>query len=523
MANILNIETDAPPGLVDVSPNFIYLETEDTQSAVMAPGYLNSLNLVGETITKDQIACITTSDMPAAVYNINVNPSTKVITLTYQGGGSGDVSYLAPVLPNRIAVFTDNVGTIGDPIGTTVVHVGDIQAGINAISGGFISYPPASSSGTLIFKAINNSSNSNVTIVNDIGSGTNTVATIPFSGFSAYKFLVSDYSGEQFVQHGDFSIARGNLSVYGGNSLKCLSPTANSGGIWITAANNSGNFAANITNDSLSRNITYTLPNPGASTAHFLINTWTTSSYQPILLGGLQCLNGDFVAGQNGASGEFISYSNVTNSGTFRVKATPCADDVIINLTNSPALSSGGSNVYNFLLPPGATEDQGDNNILIAVSTDNPPPTAGHFVQFATTTNPGYCQDVGIAITAHAVTDPGHGTTGILYFTPDINPGSIVTMGLYSSNNPVSILSYSTTVSGLIVNYTADPGATVIGYINFSGELGSLSNIKDFDYESSRAVYLEEQQKFYQNLKQKDKVWYRKIVKKLLKTIFKSV
>jgi hypothetical protein len=468
--SIIDLTTDAPVGLVDVSPQFIYIDTNATQNAITTPGYLNNFNLAGQEITKDQIACVTTSDAPASVYNINIDSVTKVITLTLQGGGSGDVSFLPPVVMNRLAVFTDNIGTIGDPLNTTAVHVGNIQLGSNGNAGKLISFPPTANRGTLTFQAVNSvSGNANLTISNDNSSpGIDTVATVPFSGFSAYRFLVSDYSGEQFVENGDFSLVSGDFSVYTGHFVKCQAPTQDRGGLWIHGSNNSGNFQTILTNRSFNQNTTFFIEDPGTLQSSFILSTWTTSSTQQIISGNLQTVSGSLICGDSGGGvgGQFISYPPTASSGTLQLSATNnISGDFATIITNANNISLNASYVIPNTFQP-------DNSIIVAIGEN--PFTPRHMVRAAAATSGPIIEDAGAAFFSGSASSSG-GSPSVVFTVVDCTSSSKVTVSVNTYTNLSFVASVTPGSGSITVNFSADPGAVTIFYTGTTGTITSYS------------------------------------------------
>lgn len=59
---ILSIQTIQSPGLVNVNPSVIYIETTDSYATVTTAGYLTAQKQLGFTFSNDQMALVKTSD-----------------------------------------------------------------------------------------------------------------------------------------------------------------------------------------------------------------------------------------------------------------------------------------------------------------------------------------------------------------------------------------------------------------------------------------------------------------------------
>lgn len=106
---------------------------------------------------------------------------------------SGDfATYTPPSIANHIAVFSNTLGNLTSDI-SPAINAGDIQAGLNASAGHFISYPAGATSGNLKLSAITNSSgNFSTTISNASAILQSQVISIPDAGASTASFILSN-------------------------------------------------------------------------------------------------------------------------------------------------------------------------------------------------------------------------------------------------------------------------------------------------------------------------------------------
>jgi hypothetical protein len=124
-------------GLVGVTPNIVYINTNDTAAAVLVAGYLNEIVQTGGlTVSKTTMALVNTTN---GVLWLGISITGHAPNLTY--------SLIAQV--NEGAIFSGNV-----------------QAGLSGTAGGFISYPATAARGYLLLTAANNAGNTITTITN---------------------------------------------------------------------------------------------------------------------------------------------------------------------------------------------------------------------------------------------------------------------------------------------------------------------------------------------------------------------
>lgn len=189
--SILQITTSVT-GLVDVLPQIIYINTNDSVTAVAVAGYLNSEQNEGFQFNNNQIALVktvTTGTTAINWYNVTVAASTGIITLV-PSISSGSV--LLPVTIGHIATFSNAAGQIADSV-TDAVHLGNIVAGsATPVHGTLTSFPAASGGANdkLVISAVTSGGNFTTTISN-IAMGQSTAMAFADVGNANGRFLVA--------------------------------------------------------------------------------------------------------------------------------------------------------------------------------------------------------------------------------------------------------------------------------------------------------------------------------------------
>lgn len=204
---ILGITT-VSPGLVEVNPSIIYIDTTDTYTEVTAPGYLTPSRFQGFVFHNKQMALISTSDAGIAWMEVFLSENGLQVNLK-PAINPGTV--ITPTTANHISVFVNDEGTMTQDA-STAINAGNIQAGVNAIAGEFISYPSSMASGKLTLKAIDNSGDYELTIQNDSHAQATTL-TIPDGGSALSSFILTNSTGTQTIGSGSFEISAGDFVV----------------------------------------------------------------------------------------------------------------------------------------------------------------------------------------------------------------------------------------------------------------------------------------------------------------------
>jgi len=172
-----------PPGLVDVLPGIIYINTNDSLSTVLTAGYLNPyVHLYGNVFNENEIALVNTTN---DVVFLNINISNGVISLEL--ANSGDV--VLPTIVNHIATYTNVTGTIGEDA-ATAINGGNIQAGLSGTAGTLASFPGTAAKGSLILAAVANAGATNTTISN-AAMGQASVISIPDPAGATADFVIA--------------------------------------------------------------------------------------------------------------------------------------------------------------------------------------------------------------------------------------------------------------------------------------------------------------------------------------------
>jgi hypothetical protein len=461
---ILDINTSETIGLVGVSPQFIYIRTNNTSAEVTTAGYADSAKAQGFEFDDEQMALITTTDDGVGLYQVNIS-NTGVVTFEDTNGSSG---VALPTKVNYIASFLDVLGQIGDNDGPTILHEGSIQAGANSTAGTFISYPGVASKGTLILSATANTGNTNVTITNAV-MGQATVMTIPDPGTTSSSFLLTNSSGIQTIATGSLAVTHGNISagsttgVLG--ALFSFPSTALRGSLVLSATANTGNFLTVISNQPMGQQSTISIPDPGQSTADFVITSVVggNNATQHITSGSLQTDNGFMYAGSDGNAGEFISFPTTIGRGQLSLKASDNTGLFHLDITNDPFTISSTIKIPaipnangKFLVSAGTTPFV-DGNIPKASGTGGLMIDSGFSasniqdktnIKIATTSNIG-----------------GGGAGPITVSVTGLTTSSVVVPVIASSTNAVSVSKCIAGTGNFQITFSADPGASC--FVNY--------------------------------------------------------
>lgn len=185
---ILNIQIGSA-GLVGVSPRVVYINTNDTDSAILAVGYLNHAVQQGFSFSEYDMCCVATRATPSSAdidvgwYGIDYSGQNWSLVTT---SSPGDV--VLPTVANHIAIFTNTTGTLSEDA-ATAINGGNIQAGLSGTAGYLSSFPSTASRGSLRLLAVANSGNTLTTISNS-AMGQASVVSIPDPGAATATFLL---------------------------------------------------------------------------------------------------------------------------------------------------------------------------------------------------------------------------------------------------------------------------------------------------------------------------------------------
>jgi hypothetical protein len=306
-------------GLSGVTPNIVFIDTNDTVAKVTTAGYLNGLHQDFNIDLKNgYIALVNTQATPAS----QKVSSWFAISIT---GTPGNFTYslVAPVQAGG-AVFAGNV-----------------QAGLNGgPAGALISYPATLNTGFLEIFATSAGGNFN-TLITNAAIGQTTTYTLPDPGVAATNFIISGSAGTQNITTGNLAVTTGNLiagSSGHAGTLTAFPATAASGSFIISATNAGGNFNTTLTSAALAQASVYTLPD-------------TTSAAARVLAAGAALISGNLikstgVAGAVVDAGFFIkaattaAYGGGSTTNTFTANGLTAASIVTaVNLASTNSVS----------------------------------------------------------------------------------------------------------------------------------------------------------------------------------------
>lgn len=419
---ILSITTDVT-GLAGVNPRVVYIETNDTLATVTTAGYLNKSVQQGFVFQEDDMALVSTKTSPSSTTTqvgwLEVSKSGDNWSLV-PAAAPGSVTL--PTIANHIATYTNVTGNLSeDP--ATAISGGNIQAGLSGTAGYFASFPATAARGSLRFVAAN-SAGDTVTQITNASQAAARVYTIPDGGQSASSFLLTDSAGTQTIATGSLALTLGNITAAAGNIAATLGSvaagttvtagtgvTATTGNITASAGNviagaaaaagsvtsfagtganeflrlaainnAGGDFSVTISNAaSIGQSETISIPDAGAATANFLLDT-----------GAANIL----------ATQEFVGLSEVLTFGTgtwtvtriaqgnYVSRHTPANETSIIGIDITPAIRTAASKGFRL--------DSFD--VIYAIAAN---PLDAHTV---TLDRVAYANNVAVSVTAIPIT-----------------------------------------------------------------------------------------------------------------------
>lgn len=424
---ILNIQI-GETGLVGVKPKVIYIDTNDTLATVTTAGYLNTAVQQGATFSEWDMALVSTKTTPSAT-------STQVAWLEVSKSGSnwslvptgspGQV--VLPTVANRLVHATNTTGTISTDA-ANVTNAGNIAAGLSGTAGTLISFPGTAARGSLILSAVANTGNTNVTISNAAHAQA-TVISIPDGGQATAEFIISDSAGTQHITSGGFQVDAGIVSsglAAGGfaGRFDAYSTTAANGKLSLLAVNAGADFDTVISNAaSVGQDQVITIPDSGAATANFLLDTGAANllSYQQFV--GLESILA-FSAGT-------WTMTRIAQADYAQVK-TAADETAIIGIDVTPQIRTAASKGFRL--------DSFDVIYQITVDTMD-----AHTVTLDLV---NYVNSAAVAVTSVAV-------TGALATATDADP--------YVTNVAVDTPAFDNTAdSKYVVEVTANTAATTV-------------------------------------------------------------
>lgn len=364
---IINV-TPGQVGLVGVFPSLAYIDTTDTETQVLATGYLNAEVANGLQFNLPCLAAVSTVASPGAAKRaglyqvVHVGANWSLIPTVAPG------TVTLPTIANHIATYTDVLGTLSeDP--ATAISGGNLQAGLSGTAGYVASFPSTLAKGSLRLVAVANTGDTLVSISN-AAHGQASVYSIPDSGAATANLLISKLTGTQHITVGGLQVDAGvitsGLSAGGQvGSFVAFPTTTASGTLNFTAAvNATGNFNTTVSNaTAVAQTQVISIPDSGASTANFVLDKGTaaTGSFNKLSQGAAPLPFVDpgsctITAAAGAANTSTITIQLKDGSGTniarkvaFKVYSSSAADGLTLQSAASTGYSvaSGGLSLQN--------------------------------------------------------------------------------------------------------------------------------------------------------------------------------
>lgn len=263
-------------GLADASPKLLYIDTDDTLSEVTATGYLNQAKAIyGNIFSNKQMAVVYTTDQGSVIFKVVISADGTDATLE----SSAEAGLITlPTVTNQMVYATNTTGGLAALGITRIFNAGGIDAGLSGTAGTLRSYAATASRGYFEIAATANTGNTAFVLTNAAQAAARTI-TIPDGGQTASSVLLTNNATVQTIATGGLAVALGALasgSTAGGFAglMTLYSTTAANGSLRFLAVGNAGNFATTVSDIStLGQAQTVTIPDAGAATAQFLLNT----------------------------------------------------------------------------------------------------------------------------------------------------------------------------------------------------------------------------------------------------------
>jgi hypothetical protein len=302
-------------GQAGVFPAIIYILTNDTLAEVTATGYLDGIVSGGTPLSEADIACVTTKTSPNAAstqvgwFGVIKSGENWSLTATTSAGG-----VILPTIANHIATYTNALGNLSEDA-ATAINGGNIQAGLSGTAGYLASFPATLAKGSLRLVGAASAGDTVTTVTNASQAAARTY-TIPDGGQSASNFLLTDNATTQTIATGSLALTLGNITAAAGNIAATLGSvaagttvtggtgvtattgnivatqgnvtagssghagvltsfpgTAANGSLIVAGVNAGGAFNTTISNSVMGQSAVISIPDPGATTANFLLST----------------------------------------------------------------------------------------------------------------------------------------------------------------------------------------------------------------------------------------------------------
>lgn len=371
------------------SPNIVRMETTNTLAQVEATGYLaTQVDIIAGInsgtwtwLPSDMVLCYGSDGLQ--LFTLNTALDDFVV---YSTAGNGAVTL--PVVSGNFTTFDGTLGALGD-----------------------LGYLPSNAAKTRVVMA---------------GSA---VQVGYIAHFVDVTGTIDDTAGD-VINAGNI---QAGLSGTPGTLISYPATAAN-GSLIISALNAGGAFNTTIRNSIMGQASVISIPDPGASTASFVL---TASAGTQSLTGNLTVAGaitstaGNITSGSSGDAGTFISFPATAANGTLILAAVNAGG--AFNTTISNASSVGQSQVIS--IPDSGTTTA---NFLISNSASTQTIATGNLAMTA-----GYVQgSAANALTAHA----GGGQGSALALARQINRVTTVTTAGDSVLLPVSVAGRMVTV-----------------------------------------------------------------------------
>lgn len=220
-----------------VAPRRVAITTTDSLGTITTPGYLNQAARETFVIKPTDICDIqyaynvTTHTGSFGMFTVTIS-GTGVITLTaWSNSAAGDVTFTGTPVAGDFVIWNNSTGTVED-----------------------LGYLPSNAAKTNVVMA------NGATIVNHIGTFTDTAGTL----------------GEDAATAINGGNIQAGLSGTAG-TLASFPATATKGSLVVAAVANTGNTTTTISNAAMGQASVISIPDPGAATANFVLNTGTTT------------------------------------------------------------------------------------------------------------------------------------------------------------------------------------------------------------------------------------------------------
>lgn len=268
--SILNIQL-SQAGLVGVTPNPIYINTDDTYAEVTATGYLNGAYQLGEAFSDSQMALVQTTDDGPVWLKVAVSGSDYSLEAASVPG-----SVTTPTVVNNLIVSTDTDGTLANLTGEAI-HLGNLNLGEAGTQGSLVTYPTTAASGIFVFGATDSAGAYEVAVTN-ASHAQSSVYSIPDGGQAAANFIVSESAGTQAISSGSVRVSAGlvisGISAGGFQGVMRTYPNTTANGYLDVRANDNsaGDFHTVLTTAaSVGQAQVISIPDSGSATANVAV------------------------------------------------------------------------------------------------------------------------------------------------------------------------------------------------------------------------------------------------------------